>query len=215
MNPFPLLPNGTLSPRPMTILTLVYLFLLIIIFLSFPWPALAQYDFDIKTRLKERARLQNVKRGITVVLEDQPWAGVVEIGEDYSLWITDLDRAHRGDSVHVRLTVSLRTPAMLTSGDHLDSQRIHVSYHWNQMQMTAKEMPDFASIAASQAAKYGEALGRIAGLPKEPSRLVLGDLLNTLAKTFYEYPSRFEAVESLLVGREVIKTTREMVTINR
>lgn len=66
------------------------LFVSLIALLPHPPSAAAQYDLDVKTQYAEMARLRSVQQGVTAALEKKPWASVVEVGEDYSLWLTDL-----------------------------------------------------------------------------------------------------------------------------
>jgi hypothetical protein len=187
------------------------LFSLIALLLS-PPAAAAQYDLDVKTRSEEMVRLQTVKQGMKLTLEDQPWASVVEFGEDYSLWLTDLERDHRGDVVHVDLNVFLRTPAMLGTGEHVDATRVQLSYHWDRMRSTVQDIPDPESIAESKAEELGTALGCLAGLQEQSAEQLGGELISTLATALPNYPSRMEAVESLLLGQKVARATRKMIT---
>lgn len=188
----------------------VLLFSLIAL-LPHPPSAAGQYDLDVKTRFEEMARLRSVKQGVKAILEDQAWASVVEFGEDYSLWLTDLDRRHRGEYLHVDLTVALRTPAMLGTGEHIDAERVQLRYHWEQMRSRAQDLPDLESVAESKAEELGTSLVRAMGASDQSARQLGGELLSALAR-LPEYPSRVEALESLLLGQKVAKSAQTMIT---
>lgn len=183
----------------------------LIVPLPHPPSAAAQYDLDVKTQFEEMARLRSVKQGVKAILEDQAWASVVEFGEDYSLWLTDLNRRHRGEYLHVDLTVALRTPTMLGTGEHIDAERIQLRYHWEQMRSRAQDLPDLESVAESKAEELGTALVRAMGASDQSARQLGGELLGALAR-LPEYPSRVEAVESLLLGQKVAKSAQTMIT---
>jgi hypothetical protein len=64
-------------------------------------------------------------------LRASSWAGVKEVGEDYSLWLTNLNRSHYGDTLQVTLDVHLRTET--SEGEALRrsdlSTRTHASHY--------------------------------------------------------------------------------------
>ena len=106
-----------------------------------PRPTSGQYNLDVKTRFEDMARLQSVRQGIKAALEEDSWASVVEVGEDYSLWFGNLNRTHQGDSIQVSLSVALRTPTLLGRGNHVDVDRGRATYHREQMRTLARNLP--------------------------------------------------------------------------
>ena len=88
----------------------------------------AQFSFDVKTPFAQKNQLQIVKAGALTTIQGSTWATVIEVGEDYSLWLMDLDRRVSGDSMLVSVLVELRTKAMITRGRLLNSARVVVSY---------------------------------------------------------------------------------------
>jgi len=80
------------------------------------------------------------------------------------------------------------------------------------MRSTAQEIPDPESIAESKAEKLGTVLARAAGASDQSVQQFGGELVGALATTLHQYPSRVEAVESLLLGRKVARATRTMIT---
>ena len=57
-------------------------------------------SLDIKTRLTEKNELIALKHGVISAIERAGVWDVVEFGEDYSLWLTDLQRSERGTAMH-------------------------------------------------------------------------------------------------------------------
>ena len=47
----------------------------------------AKTYFDIKTKLSEKTDLMAAKAGTMIFIMASDWAGIKEVGEDYSLWL--------------------------------------------------------------------------------------------------------------------------------
>ena len=84
--------------------------------------------FDVKTKLAEKSDLTAGKIGTIIFLVESDWAGVREIGEDYSLWLKNYRRKKVKDIVIINLDVEIRTPSMFTSGSLLKSKTIKVAF---------------------------------------------------------------------------------------
>lgn len=102
-----------------------HVLLLLLLFSRF---SLAQVAFDVKTTMEEKSQLHVIKIAVINSLQQSNWATVKEVGEDYSLWLTNLRRSSSGDSITTVIDFDLRTPAMLTRGKHLDARRVSISF---------------------------------------------------------------------------------------
>lgn len=190
----------------------------------------AQYKLDVKTTVSEKRELQVAKAGAIKVLESRPWAGVEEVGEDYSLWLSNMERSHEGDSIHVVLDVYLRTPAMLTRGNPVDSRRVQLSYHWEKARSYARDSINAQSlISAGQYEKLASSFGQMAGmvasayggmvgveqLGAQLSGPLLGNIVGELSSVLSADPTAVEIMESSLLGERVAKVTEQMIESNR
>jgi len=193
------------------------------------YSAFGQYTFDIKTTVEEKYSLHVAKEGVTAAFEEAPWVSVREVGEDYSLWLTNFRRSHNGDSVQVRMTVNLRTPAMLTRGDEIAVRRIEASYHWERATTYAQDslnVEDISSYGQANLEEMGSDLGNMIGLFASMSGMptfgieqiagpasgaLVGKSSGSLFSILNQDPSLVEIMESILVGRQVVEVTRDMV----
>lgn len=193
------------------------------------YSASGQYAFDIKTTVEEKYDLHVAKEGVTAAFEEAPWASVREVGEDYSLWLTDFRRSHEGDSVRVRMTVNLRTPAMLTRGNSIAARRIEASYHWKkatayaQDSLNVENMPSQGQIDLEEmGSDLGNMIGLFASISGMPmfgieqvagpaSGALIGNLSGSLFSILNQEPSPVKIMESILIGRQVVEVTRNMI----
>lgn len=192
--------------------------------------ASAQYAFDVKTSLAEKRELTILKQGVISVLEEKPWASVQEVGEDYSLWLTNLQRTHEQDSIRVTIGVSLRTPAMLTRGEHITARHVSVTYDWKKARQYARDSIDTQSFTESQNyEKLGSQLGRMTGmfatlagpvpgvgeLGASLSGPMIGSFFSGVASLVDTNPNAVETMEALSIGEQVSKSTRQMIEETR
>jgi hypothetical protein len=190
----------------------------------------AQYSIDVKTKMEEKRELTVVKQGLISVLEKEPWVSETEVGEDYSLWLSGLDRTHEGDSLRVSVVASLRTPAMLSRGSEIDSYRVWIKYHWKRAQAYAKDSMDTSSIVESQNyEQLGSEMGKMAGLfatfaggvpgagelGSQLSGPMLGSFFSEAVAVLESDPSAVEVMEGVLVGRQVSTFTQKMIEENQ
>ncbi|MBK6761752.1 MAG: hypothetical protein IPG73_13850 [Ignavibacteria bacterium] len=85
---------------------------------------------DVKTSFDEKSDVRHLKAGLIASLKACPLYEVGEIGEDYSLWVTNASRtAADSGRYKLKMTLELRTPAMLTRGKLIDRREIEVAYN--------------------------------------------------------------------------------------
>ncbi|MBC8376872.1 MAG: hypothetical protein H8E26_12565 [FCB group bacterium] len=84
---------------------------------------------DLKVPLVETANLAPAQAGATVYLMKSDWATVSEINEDVAVWMTDYERKKNflGQQV-VSLTLSVREPSSIRTGNLIRKQSITVRY---------------------------------------------------------------------------------------
>ncbi len=87
----------------------------------------AQLKIDLKTPLEDKEKLKLAKAGLGAFLRQAEWAQVVNVGEDYSVWIKNLKRKFKGNVLHFELDLEVKTAADLTSGKLLSARHIRDS----------------------------------------------------------------------------------------
>jgi hypothetical protein len=100
----------------------------VVLFICFN-TAQAQTKIDVKTNFTQKAELTIIKNGIIETLKNSAYFKVVNTGEDYSLWITDINRYKYLNKRYVTVSIELRTPAFLTHGDLIISRRLSATYN--------------------------------------------------------------------------------------
>ncbi len=83
---------------------------------------------DVKTLMNEKNALAVSKLGTIQFLNESAWARVVEVGEDYSLWLKNYEIMQADNEITISLDVELRTPAAFRNGRLLESRHIEVSF---------------------------------------------------------------------------------------
>jgi len=181
----------------------------------------AQLQFDVKTPIAQKNKLQNVKAGVLTTIEESSWAKATEVGEDFSLWLMDLERRVRGDSMSISLRVELRTKAMIFRGRLLATSQATITYDRSkamhfvdsvsvQLGETSTD-EDYAGIARtlSGLAKFA---GLSTGVPivGQLSGAALGTITSKLSGLLRRKPSELEALESLWIGEAVMMSAESM-----
>lgn len=184
--------------------------------------AYAQYAFDVKTQMAEKEDLQNYKQGLLTAIENSSWASVKETGEDYSLWLTSLERVHIKDSVIVSLIVELRTPSMFSSGDFVGNRKVWLKYNWE----AGKEVSGDSFSKDSynnENINYEESLNRISetvGLVSSVGMMdvsglsskSVGLLITELGALFKREPSPLEIMETIYLGKESLNVVQKIIS---
>jgi hypothetical protein len=85
----------------------------------------AVLKLDIKTKMGDKRAFQVAKAGlIAYIKQNGDWAKVVEIKEDYSVWIKNFNKKFSKDSLIISLDLELHTPAMFTEGKLIS--KVHI-----------------------------------------------------------------------------------------
>ena len=144
----------------------LYIIIIILAYLFLIQPIFGQSKvlFDVKTKRAEKMDLLPIKTATVILLLKSDWASVVEIGEDYSLWLKEYERKKVGDIISVKFCVELRTPAMLRSGSLLQSEKIEFSFksidEWNEVttvrEAIKQELKNFSGEIQTEAILGGE-----------------------------------------------------------
>ncbi len=182
----------------------------------------AQITFDVKTQMSEKQDLQNYKQGLLSAISKSGWARELETGEDYSLWLNDLNRSYQADSVIVTIIVQLRTKAMFTNGEFIDARQVWLKYHWdNAEKYASKELLnyDFDSENHSSFDETIYNLSSAAGLVTSIGFVdVTGlsdkgvqSLITGIASVLKREPSPLEILESLYLGEQSLFAAKDMV----
>jgi|GEM_PF-2840538 len=173
---------------------------------------------DVKTRWSEKNDLAAVKYGVIASIERLGRWSVVEFGEDYSLWLTGLQRSQRGDSVLVAMTLELRTPSLVRSGEVLQSRTVRIAY-------TPRALDSLASLpaVAEYIAQYAEEVAKRDRLWQGAWTLIAGKLggpmlatltvgvLATVVDELRHTPSASELCESTLLSIQALASIETML----
>jgi hypothetical protein len=195
------------------------------VLLLLPVPSEAQYKLDVKTQAEEKRGLATIKHGVLQHVQKHPQFSEMEVGEDHSLWLTNEQRHISEDSMVVRIDVYLRTPAMLTSGEPIDRQRVSLKYDrekaqryvrdslqaWNAKEPSYQSLEQLAQVggaAAGFAADFG--MGTY-GM----SASTLNSLFDHIADELTVDPTPIELLESWKLGEKTVLATERMIEQNR
>ena len=100
-------------------------FIIILIILILPVSFCFPVKVDLKTRFAEKVQLRAVKKGTTVFLERRG-ISVVEIDEDFSVWLKNFHRVDRGNGrYYYLLTVILSYPTAFVEKKAVKEKVIH------------------------------------------------------------------------------------------
>lgn len=83
----------------------------------------SEVKLDVKTKFMEKFELKGIKFGVIYFLKQEGYK-IVEVGEDYAIWIVDIEEEREeSDSYTIRLTVNISPPSFfkqkksITTGD--------------------------------------------------------------------------------------------------
>jgi len=180
--------------------------------------AQAQYKFDVKTALEEKQDLHNIKMGLIQAIKESSWASVADVGEDYSLWLSDLRRVHKMDSLYVVVKIEVRTKAMFTRGKLVHGRDVGIRYHWEKSTVHEQDRPEGKEISPQVAQNLKKLMGLSAGLEFVPA----GNLLNitpekaseavaAMKSITQDNPSLVEVMEALMIGDQALQVVKNMI----
>ena len=87
----------------------------------------AALTLDIKTKLLEKSELTACKTGMVVFLE-RAGISVKETGEDFAVWLSNIQRVQKGDQITVRVEVHLTKASFVTEGPSLERLVVEFKY---------------------------------------------------------------------------------------
>ncbi len=96
--------------------------------------------FDIKTSLEEKTSLLPVELGATLVFSQSNWAGVLELGEDFCIYLKNYRRKVTHNYIYIAMDVELREPGTLKAGKLLSTREIRVKIDRNEDTSLATEL---------------------------------------------------------------------------
>jgi len=88
----------------------------------------AKTYFDIKTKLSEKTDLMAAKAGTMIFIMASDWAGIKEVGEDYSLWLKNYKKKIENSTITIEFDIEIRTAALLRSGSLLAEDKVKISF---------------------------------------------------------------------------------------
>jgi hypothetical protein len=175
--------------------------------------------FDVKTMMQEKEALHVIKVAVINALDNSKWAGTIEVGENYSLWLTNARRETVGDSMISAIDFDLRTPAMFTRGKHILSKHVEVAFN-TQGLSNEPTIDTVAMIFLNKAVEKMQIIGSItesfttAGL--SPLSFLIRPFVTGVIKELSRKPSMLETVESnLLAAQAVIVLKNTMLELQR
>lgn len=89
--------------------------------------SLEALTLDVKNKVREKFELAACKAGLVVYLE-RAGVTVKETGEDFSVWLSDLQRTQKGEEITVRVEVHLALPSLATEGPSLERLVVEFRY---------------------------------------------------------------------------------------
>jgi len=178
--------------------------------------AWGQYKIDLKTPAGDKEKLKLAKAGLGAYLRQAEWAKVVNVGEDYSVWIKDLKRKFTGNILHFDVTLEVRTTADVGSGALLNSRMIRDTIDLSAIgSKTTFEDREIIAKIEEQIRKNHKykpipvVLGTVSGVPVAGQVLEKG--LKFLGVDLEAQVTPDQAVESMVLGAVLISNLREMI----
>ena len=84
----------------------------------------SQTKLDLKTPLEDKEKLKLAKAGLAAYLQQAEWASIVNLGEDYSVWIKNLKRGFKGNVLMFEVDLELKTQADISTGTLISARHI-------------------------------------------------------------------------------------------
>jgi len=177
---------------------------------------LSQIKIDLKTPTGDKEKLRLAKAGLGAYLRQAEWAEVVNLGEDYSVWIKDLKRKFTDNILHFDVTLEVRTTADVGSGTLLNSRMIQDTIDLSAIgSKTTFEDREIIAKIEEQIRKNHKykpipvVLGTVSGVPVAGQVLEKG--LKFLGVDLEARVTPDQAVESMVLGAVLISNLREMI----
>jgi hypothetical protein len=112
--------------------------LIIIVGFALLFPA-SPVKLDIKTKYKDKFELKGIKWGVKYFLEQDGY-NVVELGEDYAVWLKDIEeeRVEPGQYT-LKLIVSISPPSLFREKKPAASDTMEVKYTFNPKEVNVDD----------------------------------------------------------------------------
>jgi hypothetical protein len=98
-------------------------------------PAQDKIYFDIKTESNQKLKMLPIEVGIMFYFMRSDWAGTLELGEDFTLWIINYQKFQSGDLVYVNYIVELRYPSLFRAKELILAKKVNLQYNPNEIEV--------------------------------------------------------------------------------
>ncbi|MBU0712495.1 hypothetical protein KJ762_10220 [bacterium] len=114
-------------------------FIMTLVLLSGIVTAQDRVYFDIKTTFDEKTELLPVELGTTLVFSQSDWAGILELGEDYCIFMRNYRRKETRSAIYISLDIEMRKPGTFKAGDILGTRTIRLKINRDDTVSSATE----------------------------------------------------------------------------
>lgn len=168
----------------------------------------SKVSIDLKTPMFEKPILTAAKNGTELMLMQSDWASVAELGEDYAVWLHDLQRESHDDSITVTLEVELRAPSTFAPGDLISSRTIVATYAASD-DWALHGTPD-AVRAVKQVERYVDMAMLTARILRPGATFIVEAAWSALDHMMPDALPHMK-LEAMLLGAKVSMATRDMI----
>jgi hypothetical protein len=99
----------------------------------------SEVKLDVKTKFKEKFELKGVKYGVIYFLKQDGYK-IVEVGEDYAVWLVDIEEEREEpDSYTIRLTVKITPPSLFRQKEAAASGKVEMEYTFNPKELNVDD----------------------------------------------------------------------------
>lgn len=181
----------------------------------------SKYKFDVKTKYLEKYDLTGVKNGAIAYLGYEKWAELVEIDENYSLWIKNIKRdTSELPYVSVSFDLELQDPSFQFEGNPIKKKTFVIRYSSNYEIEKSKGSPGAkaAEEILRNYAEYAKSTGKISAYvnnmfikkAKSPYVQVCAYVLDYINNTLNDSQTwKYKQVESIICGAEIMGQLKE------
>jgi hypothetical protein len=176
----------------------------------------AQLKLDLKTPLEDKEKLKLAKAGLGAYLRQAEWANVVNVGEDYSVWIKNLKRRFKGNTLYFELDLEIKTAADLTSGKLISARHIKDSVDLATVAelktFEAREMNKLVEEQLTKNNKYKPVtavVGTVTNVPVAGG--IVGKGLEYLGVDLESKLTPDQAIEGMTLGAVMMIQLKEMI----
>ena len=180
---------------------------------------LSPIKLDIKTALDQKEKLKLAKAGLKAYLKQSDWAEVVNLSEDYSVWLSQLRRKLKGNIIMIQMDIELRTPATLDKGKFIDKRHIVDTLDLGEAaKLSTVEEREMFRIVQKQLAKREKpkslaaaVVGGVAGIALPGIGALIQNGLKHLGSELENQYTADQAVEGMVIGALLVMKLREMI----